>query len=212
MSPCTSSPLLAIDRNAATLLSHYREMGIESLLVGVHLDLTIHRSCTRSTRFANARATIAAVYVGPWLQGQSLPLSTDSAPPSNDWYVLADGDEFQLLPASAPTFLNAVEERGCDYVEGCLLDRLAADGGFPAIAPTDPSGVSFPRRHPDADHPRRQHPEDRRRQRLRPPLRRPALGVQRAAVQTVGLRAHPPFQVHSEIALRLKARIALYRS
>jgi hypothetical protein len=69
----------------------------------------------------------------------------------DDWFVVADLDEFQVYDRPLADLVAWCDTHGYDYVEGCYLDRVAGDGSFPAVAPGSlwdqfplAGGISFP--------------------------------------------------------------------
>jgi hypothetical protein len=128
------------------LFAHYRRLGVESLLVGIHLDRHDSPFLPEVTAICKEHgATIAATHVGPWFQDVNPWLYRRMQERRvEDWYLLADGDEFQVYPQDVTSLLGELDARGYEYVEGCLLDRVAHDGTFPAIVPDEPIWVQFP--------------------------------------------------------------------
>ena len=52
----------------------------------------------------------------------------------NDWWVIADIDEFHLYPDdNLRKVINNCEENGWDVVRGGFIDRIGDDGTFPEI-------------------------------------------------------------------------------
>ncbi len=127
----------------AHMLEHYRSLGVESFFVNLHLageDDPVRGVVEQITqRFG---CGIATVTVGDWqLVLQELYARQRRQYPS-DWFVLADQDELQVYPASIP---DVIAEFGqWDYLRGCFVDRLARDGGFPAVE----SGTSIWEQYP----------------------------------------------------------------
>jgi hypothetical protein len=118
------------------MLSHYKAAGIDSLIVNLQIE---HYSDPLYAEAVDVcrefHATLYSVYIGPWLQHVNTFLFSQARETyPNDWFVLADLDEFQVYPQEIPKFLETVDHEGFSYVEGCVIDRLAADGGFPAVS------------------------------------------------------------------------------
>ena len=60
----------------------------------------------------------------------------------SDWFLLADQDELQVYPAPIQ---DVIADCGrWDYIRGCMIDRLARDGGFPPLAREQPVWDQFP--------------------------------------------------------------------
>lgn len=118
------------------MLAHYREeIDFDSLLVNINLesmDDPLYGRIVEVCRQYGAR--IFSVYAGPWLEHVNTFLYAQARQIfTNDWFVLADLDEFQLWPNNTRSLLEEIDRDGYQYVEGCVIDRLAADGAFPPI-------------------------------------------------------------------------------
>jgi hypothetical protein len=123
-------------RLLARNLSHYRELGVDRILLDVHLRTTCDEDLLAAvTRVAQAHgATIANICRGPLRPSverreQVLPRYCAD----DDWVVLCDIDEFQEYPCDLPLLTGYCERHGYDYVGGRLLDRVAADGRLPPL-------------------------------------------------------------------------------
>jgi hypothetical protein len=127
------------------MLEHYRGLGIESFFVNVHLsseaDPVYERIREITRQFG---CGIAAVQVGDWqsLQQGMYALQRERYP--DDWFVLADQDELQFYPGAIAEIVEDCAARGWDYIRGCFVDRVAADGSFPEPG----SGVPIRERYP----------------------------------------------------------------
>jgi hypothetical protein len=117
------------------MLTHYRDCGLESLIVNLQLESYDDPSYKEVTTVCqNFGATIFSVYVGPWLQNVNTFLYSQAREMyPNDWFVIADLDEFQIYPKPIPKFLEEADRCGFEYVEGCVIDRVAEGGRLPAI-------------------------------------------------------------------------------
>jgi len=128
------------------MLNHYAEFGFDSLLVNVHLDSCASSLLDEVTIIARKfGAEIDSVFIGKWLQSVNpfLYAHTMRQRP-RDWFVLADSDEFQVYPANVREFLSGIDSQGFDYVEGCVIDRVARNGGFPEIVNKPTIWEQFP--------------------------------------------------------------------
>jgi hypothetical protein len=127
----------------AEMLKHYRQLGIESLLVNLQpheFDDAFHREVRTIVMRYGGR--IDSVFVGPWGQSVNTMLyrnSMERAP--RDWFVLADTDEFQVYPDGVMSVLENAERAGYDYISGFVIDRIADDGGFPAVSAHPPAAT-----------------------------------------------------------------------
>lgn len=128
------------------MLRHYRTLGVDDMTVGLHLE-------SMSSIFYNEAASICEsfganigpIYVGSWYPGVNpflYAIMQERAP--EDWYILADVDEFHIYPSALNTFLQAIADRGFDYVNGCLVDRLGPGGTLPAVEADRPLWQQFP--------------------------------------------------------------------
>ena len=63
----------------------------------------------------------------------------------NDWWVVADIDEFHLYPSDSLTFLiNDCEYNGYEIVRGGFIDRIGAGGEFVELEEKTPIWEQFP--------------------------------------------------------------------
>jgi len=114
------------------MLAHYRSLGIESIFLNLHVSREDDPAREEIESIARADGCgIAAVKAGDWqdvIQEMYL-LPREQYP--DDWFVLADQDELQAWPGPIPEILRGFG--GYDYARGCFIDRIARDGGFPAV-------------------------------------------------------------------------------
>jgi hypothetical protein len=52
----------------------------------------------------------------------------------DDWFIIADQDELQHYPDGIHCAIDYCNRHGYDYIEGCLIDRIASDGLLPSVA------------------------------------------------------------------------------
>ena len=62
----------------------------------------------------------------------------------DDWWVVADDDEFHIYPMPLPFMIEDCEENGWDIVRGGFLDRIGTFGSFPEIQPYKNIFEQFP--------------------------------------------------------------------
>jgi hypothetical protein len=63
----------------------------------------------------------------------------------NDWWVVADIDEFHLYPNdNLQGLINTCDEHGYDLVRGGFIDRIGPDGTFPELQSEIPLWEQFP--------------------------------------------------------------------
>jgi hypothetical protein len=121
-------------------------MGVDSLMICVHLREHGDDSLSRIREICDFYGgNIAGIYTGKWLRcvNQFLYHEARHAHP-DDWFLLADADEFQEYPCEIHDLLETLAEERYDYVEGCLIDRVAKDGRFPKIVKDQPIESQFP--------------------------------------------------------------------
>ncbi len=128
------------------MLEHYAALGFDSIQINVHLetydDPLLDRVQAISREFG---AEIASIFIGKWVQTVN-PFLYEQTKRHNlaDWFVLADVDELQIYTEDIHTLIARVEKDGFDYVEGCIVDRIARDGGFPDVVTSRSIWEQFP--------------------------------------------------------------------
>jgi Glycosyl transferase family 2 len=119
--------------------THYRDLGVERFAVALHCpDTTGHarREELADTLRAATGAAPQLLATGPWHERTNGELRDQlRARAGSGWHLLADADEFQQHPAGLVASLSVAESAGQGVLGGLLLDRIAADGGFPAWTP-----------------------------------------------------------------------------
>ena len=128
------------------MLRHYRELGISSFFVIVHRrggdDPVLSEVKAMTDAFG---IDIADVVVQPHSAGvQAASWARFKAARPDDWFVVADQDELQWYPAGLVSTLEDCERRGYEYVTGCLVDRLSADGTLAPLRPDAPIWQQYP--------------------------------------------------------------------
>jgi hypothetical protein len=126
------------------MLEHYRSLGIDSYWIYVHMDHS-------STAFREQMLSIATRYkgaevfpvFGDWMSIEQAVFNSISSCP-DDWFILADQDEFQLYPSDLAAILDACDRAGFDHINGCFVDRISADGSLSVLVPTLPIWEQFP--------------------------------------------------------------------
>jgi hypothetical protein len=117
------------------LVGHYRGLGIESF------QLVLNVGSPDDPRYDHALRVAAGcgvpffhVQFGQWtLEGSRRIFRYLRYLDPDAWYVLADADELHVYDRPLPELVELCEREGFDHVNGCFLDRVAADGGFPAL-------------------------------------------------------------------------------
>lgn len=127
-------------------LAHYRGLGVESFLVHVQAARSDDPAIAQAEEITRKHGCgIASVTIGEWLHSTNRELYRKAMKERpNDWFVIADQDELQVYPRELRSTLEECEARGWDYVEGCFLDRFAADGSFPAVRRDESIWRQFP--------------------------------------------------------------------
>ncbi len=127
------------------MLRHYSGLGIESMYVQVIAKYPGDPVIDEVYDYASTmRGVTLSVTVGNW---QPLLQPLYQAPRNdrpNDWFVLADQDEFHLYDCDLQRIIEICERRGYHYVRGCLIDRLMANGRLGAITRDRPIWDQFP--------------------------------------------------------------------
>lgn len=127
------------------MLRHYRDLGVESFFVNVHLraadDPALEEVRAITTDFG---CGIASSTVGPWQFVQQELYGRQRELYPSDWFVLADQDELQRYPAGLQQTLADCERAGYDHLRGCFVDRIARDGRLAPLDPGAPLDGQFP--------------------------------------------------------------------
>ena len=127
------------------MLRHYRRMGIDSFLINVNLDYPDDPVMDEVRKTTDEYGIeISRIHIGPWTNEVNTQLYAESRENPDDWYILADLDEFQEYPGDLREIIEECERKGYDYIEGCFIDRIAKDGGFPDVAYDSPIDEQFP--------------------------------------------------------------------
>lgn len=62
----------------------------------------------------------------------------------NDWWVVADDDEFHEYGMSLESIIDACENNGWELVRGGFIDRIGPNGTFPVLDPGEDIFKQFP--------------------------------------------------------------------
>ena len=112
------------------MLSHYAGLGVDSVVLNVHAPTRDDDTPMQVAKIAAAFGiSVNSIVVGPWSQGVN-PMLYGLARLSrqNDWWIMADHDEFQVYPDELSSIIDFAERRGYSYIEGCFIDRVADRG------------------------------------------------------------------------------------
>ncbi|MGH3821278.1 MAG: hypothetical protein ACRDRA_00295 [Pseudonocardiaceae bacterium] len=119
------------------MIEHYRGLGIESFHLIRHAETAGNEVYEQTGKLVDeAGLELAQTHVGPWDEELNLRLIQEAmVERPGDWFVIADLDEFQLYDRPLLDLLAWCHREGYDLIEGCYLDRLGRDGGFPPALP-----------------------------------------------------------------------------
>jgi len=126
------------------MLQHYVNLGLSSFMVHVNSqspdDETVVQTEAITSRFGIGIETVTYgdhcdAQLAAWKSRQRFP---------DDWFVIVDGDEFQLYPAPLAEILEHCEKKGYDHVKGCFLDRVAPDGTVARFSPDSALWRQYP--------------------------------------------------------------------
>ncbi len=132
-------------RTLPLMLRHYEGLGVRSFFVNVQLSHADDPAFERVKAITDDFGIdIASVTVGPWNRAQKAIYAHSRLAHRDDWFILADQDEFHAYDRPLDELLAHCDARGYDYVTGCLVDRLTADGSLPPIDYHRPLDEQFP--------------------------------------------------------------------
>jgi hypothetical protein len=128
------------------MLRHYRALGVDESVVHVHAE-----TCESEERYAIERTVkheggvIGTVSVVPWQVSLNTMLySRAKTRYPNDWFVVADQDEFQVYPDGLHDAIAYCDQHGYEFIEGAFVDRTTADGRLAAVHDNEPLWTQFP--------------------------------------------------------------------
>jgi len=115
--------------------SHYRGLGVESFYVIRHAESEEDPNFKLiEEQTAAAGIDLFKTYIGPWddlLHGRLMTEAMAEHP--DEWYIMADLDEFHRYDRPLGELLDLCDEGGYTHVCGCFVDRVAADGTLPEV-------------------------------------------------------------------------------
>ena len=118
-------------------LAHYRGLGVERFHVIRHVESRDDESLRPSMQvMQEAGLEFSEICVAPWHEDLNAALIRKAmgAHP-DDWWVIADLDEFHVYDRPLADIIEYCEQLGFDFVEGAFLDRVSADGRLDGPAP-----------------------------------------------------------------------------
>jgi hypothetical protein len=128
------------------MLGHYKSLGVDSMLINVHVADHDPPDLLSQVQEVTEKYGIspASVNYGPWYATEQQVYTKSRNGRPNDWFILADQDELHQYPIELHKLVEFCEREGYDYVSGCFLDRIAADGGLPPIDYSAALELQFP--------------------------------------------------------------------
>lgn len=116
-------------------VDHYRTLGVESFYLIRHAESTDEPAYEEIAHYARESGVpLYHTHVGPWddnLHGRLMTAAMDEHP--DDWYVLADLDEFHVYDRPLAELVTLCEREGKEHVCGCFVDRLGPAGTLPPV-------------------------------------------------------------------------------
>jgi hypothetical protein len=127
------------------MLQHYRTQQIDSFVVNANVPRD-DDPLLADVKDATDRCGcgLNAVFVGDWQTFELSAWREAMVTRPNDWWVLADQDELHYHPDGLRSLLAYCDRNGYDSIMGGFVDRLSADGRFPAIDQSRPIWQQYP--------------------------------------------------------------------
>jgi Tfp pilus assembly protein PilF len=129
-------------------LEHYTQLGVDEILLGVFDDLggaaaaELERCAARWKFRRFTQHWEGATESETYCQRQAGCRRAGARP--GTWILHTDLDELQQYPAPLSEIGAAAERMNIRLIQGCLIDRVAANGSLPAIAPRPSLWEQFP--------------------------------------------------------------------
>jgi hypothetical protein len=118
-------------------IDHYRRLAVESFYLIRHAESTDEPAYEEIAHYAHAAGVrLHHTHVGPWdddLHGRLMTSAMNEHP--DDWYILADLDEFHLYDRPLTDLVALCEREGKQRVGGCFVDRVGPDGTLAPVGP-----------------------------------------------------------------------------
>ena len=126
-------------------ITHYRSLGVESFFIIRHAESTEDPDYELIEHYAReAGVELHRTHLGPWDDEMHGRLMTEAMlEHPEDWYILADLDEFLVFDRPLADLIELAESGGYTHVCGCYIDRIAADGELPEVT-AEPLWDQFP--------------------------------------------------------------------
>ena len=123
------------------MLNHYKDF-IDEIFIVVYLSsekdkvLSEVKEITRDLNLDIHKKTVEEPF--NWERVTQLYNETKLIKP-NDWWIVADDDEFHVYPKPIHELIDECEEFGYKFITGAFLDRIGEGGRFPKV--TDDSDI-----------------------------------------------------------------------
>lgn len=129
-------------------IPHYRALGVESFHLVRQVENEADPDLARSVAVMRDQGLeFSRICVSPWHEDLNARLIREAmAAAPDDWWVVADLDEFHVYDRPLAEVVRYCESNGCDYVAGALLDRVGPGGELRDVAPS--GGPSLWERYP----------------------------------------------------------------
>ncbi len=127
-------------------IRHYRDLGVEYFHIARHVESIDDPEFQRSRDIlARSGLSFSSVHQGPWDEDlNSYLIRAQMRRHPNDWWVVADLDEFHVYDRPLTEIIASCKRGGYDHVVGALLDRVAADGSLAPLKPDESIWDQYP--------------------------------------------------------------------
>ena len=127
-------------------IRHYQSLGVESFVIIIHLPEPDDAFVAHvSSLAASCAVEIDAVVIDPdFLPCKHRAFTRVLSAHPDDWFLPIDCDEFHRYPSGLWSALEYCERHGYDYLRGCFVDRLSADGTLAPLPSALPIWSQYP--------------------------------------------------------------------
>lgn len=128
------------------MLQYYKSVGVEEIIIHAHLNSYDQSRIEHISEAASHfDVKVSSFNIGPWFPTTNLHLyELSRADHPQDWFLLADQDEFQVFPDELLDVLGFCNRKGYDFIEGCLIDRVSTSGELGRATTDQPIWSQFP--------------------------------------------------------------------
>jgi hypothetical protein len=127
------------------MLKHYRDCGVRSFFIHLHLSSPDDRTGTMAKKVLRAnQIEPSSFWVGSWSAVQQDMYAASSCTRPDEWFVYADQDELHDYPMPLEQLIDYCEQNGYEYVCGAFLDRLASNGKLTKLNRHIPLSDQYP--------------------------------------------------------------------